>query len=95
MASSIDKSYPSRGLAAALRRFPARRRQIEGLFKVDEEFRGLCDDLADAETALQQTGELPIDIRFSRRIEYQELVESLSLELKEVVLRTNVVLFRP
>ena len=90
-----DKSSSSRGLAAALRRFPARERQIEGLFEFDEEFRGLCDDLADAETALQQTGKLPIEIRFSRRIEYQELVESLSAELNEVLLRTNVVLFRP
>ncbi|SFA81925.1 hypothetical protein SAMN03159496_00555 [Rhizobium sp. NFR07] len=95
MGSRSDKPSSSPGLAAALDRFPTLSRQVEGLFELDEDFRGLCEDLADAQTALEASKGLPADIRDARRLEYEELVTSLSGEIKEILSRANVILLRP
>lgn len=93
--SGSDKSSNSRGLSAALSRFPGLPRHIENLFAVNEDFRGLCEDLADAEAALHRCKTLPADIRDARRVEYEELVDSLLSEIKQALSRANVILLRP
>ncbi len=95
MGSSSDKASHSRGLTAVLERFPALRKQIENLFELDEEFRALCEDLADVKTALNECQHLPSDIREARRLEYEELVDSLSVEIEQALSRANVILLRP
>jgi hypothetical protein len=44
----------SEGSLAAARRFPGRQAEIEERAARNEEFRMLCTDFADAETALRQ-----------------------------------------
>lgn len=94
MGSRLDRSIGSRALVESLKQFPAHARQIEDLLHLDEDFRGLCEDLVDAQAALQETVGLPDEVRESRRIEYQELVDSLSGEITEALSKANVVLLR-
>lgn len=91
MGSSSDKPLPSPGLAAALELFPAQARRIEDLFEFDESFRGLCEDLADAQATLEHIVRLPDDIRESRRLEYRELVAALSTEIEEALSKAKVI----
>ncbi|OOO15814.1 hypothetical protein BTE56_23045 [Agrobacterium pusense] len=95
MGPGSDKSSNSRGLSAALDRFPTLPRHIENLFAIDEDFRGLCEDLADAEAALDRCKTLSADIRDARKLEYEEIVDSLSREIEQALARANVVLLRP
>lgn len=92
MGSNSGKSSTSPGLAVAIERFPTYSRQIEGLFELDEDFRGLCEDLADAQEAIKACLQLPPDIRDARRVEYEELVSSLSDEILVILSRANVIL---
>ena len=73
------------GLAAALRRFPARSLQIKELSIRDESFRGMCEDFAAAENALAHAGQLPIHVREERRAEFESLVESLAAEIEQAL----------
>ncbi|MFK4770354.1 hypothetical protein [Rhizobium sp. ZW T2_16] len=95
MGSSSDKAPHSRGLAAARERFPDLLRQIDNLFELDEEFRVLCEDLADVKTALNECRHLPAVIRDARRLEYEELIDSLAKEIEQALSRANVILLRP
>jgi len=95
MESGSDKASHSRGLVAALERFPALRRQIDNLFQFDEDFRALCEDLADVKTALNECRHLPFDIRDARQLEYEELIDSLAKEIEQALSRANVILLRP
>ena len=95
MGPGSDKASHPRGLAAALERLPALRRQIENLFELDEEFRALCEDLADVTTALHECRHLPADIRDARRLEYEELIDSLAKEIEQALSRANVIPLRP
>ena len=56
-----------------------------------ESFRGLCDDLAEAERALAATDEMPEALRRDRRAECLEWVESLTNEIERVLRRAKVV----
>ena len=56
-----------------------------------ESFRGLCDDLAEAERALTATDEMPEALRRDRRAECLEWVESLTNEIELVLRRAKVV----
>ncbi|KQV83345.1 hypothetical protein [Rhizobium sp. Root1220] len=94
MGSNSDNSAPSSGLTSALAIFPAQSRQIEDLFESDEGFRGICEDLADAQTALRQIARLPDEIRDSRRLEYKELVEGLAAEIEEALSRAKIIHLR-
>ncbi|ASY60456.1 hypothetical protein [Sinorhizobium sp. CCBAU 05631] len=73
------------GLAAALRRFPARSLQIRELSIRDESFRGMCEDFAAAESALAHTDQLPFHVREERRAEFKGLVESLAAEIEQAL----------
>ncbi len=78
------------GLQAATRRFPTRGPEIETLFARDENFRGMCDDLAAAEKALAAVEHLPENIRATRRLEYEELVGELVAEIEKALDQANI-----
>ncbi|KQV10885.1 hypothetical protein ASC97_16415 [Rhizobium sp. Root1203] len=94
MGSRSDKPLVSPGLAAALEHFPAQAQRIEDLFESDESFRGICEDLADAEATLKQIARLPDDVRDARRSEYRELVKGLSGEIEEAISRAKIIPLR-
>ena len=74
-----------RGLQAAVRRFPLKVAEIRRLAFADESFRSLCDDLAEAESALGRwtlSSSAQSDVR---RLEYQLLVEELFGEIEQMV----------
>ncbi|PTM97344.1 hypothetical protein [Mycoplana dimorpha] len=81
----------SAGLASALRRFPTQSAEIQNLIGRNETFRGLCDDLAAAEQALLSVDQLPDAVRESRRIEFENLVDSLAGELEHALSQIKVV----
>ena len=70
-----------KGLQVAVRLFPLQSQEIRRLAFASSIFRSLCDDLAEAETALEQlTG--PASAQHDlRRTEYQVLIEELSVEI--------------
>ncbi|WP_432704666.1 hypothetical protein [Ensifer sesbaniae] len=78
-------------MQAATRRFPTRGPEIGTLLARDENFRGMCDDLAAAETALAAAEHLPENIRATRRLEYEELVGELVAEIEKALARANIV----
>ncbi|NRP17317.1 hypothetical protein LPJGGPFB_00536 [Ensifer adhaerens] len=71
------------GLQAALRRFPDKPLRIRQLMLGSESFRGLCEDLALAEGALEKIDTFEADVREERRREFEELIVSLADELKQ------------
>jgi hypothetical protein len=73
------------GLSAAIRRYPQFELAIRRLMNADEGFRDICEELADAETALSKVDDLPAALRETRRAEWQELVDRLAGELKTAV----------
>jgi hypothetical protein len=76
------------GVLAAVRRFPERQQAIEALAGRNEDFRSLCVDLADAETALAGWQASTAAVREARCAEYRSLVEDLAREA-EVVLKAG------
>jgi hypothetical protein len=82
---------PGTGQWAATRRFPSETKLIEELMFRSESFRGLCDDLAEAERALAATDEMPEALRRDRRAECQEWVESLTDEIERALGTAKVV----
>ena len=56
-----------------------------------ESFRGLCEDLAEAERALAGTDEMPEALRRDRRAECLEWVESLANEIEQVLRKAKVI----
>ena len=80
-----------RGLLAATSRFPAHTAEIEALMLSDEEFRGLCDDLAEAEVALESIDQLPGAIREERRRECRSWIGGLSGEIEAALRQKKVI----
>jgi hypothetical protein len=77
-----DHSLCGAGFLAACRRFPQHEFTIRRLMKADPEFRDICDELADAEAALERVDESsPAHLRETRRLEWSELVERLVREV--------------
>lgn len=74
-----------RGVLAALRHFPARRRAIEEMVLKSENFRLLCTDLADAEAALSNWERSPSPLKDERCAEYRSLVTALKAEILEIL----------
>jgi hypothetical protein len=64
---------------------------IRRLIEMDESFRDICEELADAELALAQVDNLPIAVREARRAEWQELVDRLAGELHAAILDQDAV----
>jgi len=68
--------------AAATRRFPDFELPIRRLLAVDENFRDICEELAEAEHALAMVDDMPAASRAARRAEWQELIGRLLVEIE-------------
>jgi len=66
---------------AAIARFPDRGHAIEELARTNDDFRSLCEDLAEAEAALARWEHSSSPVREARCAEYGELVRDLAVEI--------------
>ena len=73
------------------RLFPAHAFEIEQMLVADEEFRGLCGDLAAAQSALQRISLLPVRLRSERRVECESWIENLIQEIEGALRRKKVI----
>lgn len=74
-----------KGVLAAVRRFPRRSLEITRLAIADASFRSLCEDLREAEEALERWSHVTSDQAALRRSEYDLLVEELAAEIEGIV----------
>jgi hypothetical protein len=81
------------GLLAAIRRFPEYRTEIEQMGARDEDFRLLCEDFAEAESALSLWEKSTSPHRSQRMVEYNGLLTSLAEELRNALNSSSVVRF--
>ncbi|MGZ2380657.1 hypothetical protein EHI44_16240 [Rhizobium leguminosarum] len=70
------------GRTAVRRQFPARIKAIDDLSARSEDFREICRDFADAQSALQKWNVSTDPKRGERVVEYQELIAELSKEIE-------------
>ncbi|AUW43035.1 hypothetical protein [Rhizobium leguminosarum] len=70
------------GMTAVRRQFPARIKAIDDLSARSEDFREICRDFADAQSALQKWNVSTDPKRDERVVEYQELIVELSKEIE-------------
>ncbi|MBY5531980.1 hypothetical protein HFO42_03715 [Rhizobium leguminosarum] len=70
------------GVTAVRRQFPARIKAIDDLSARSEDFREICRDFADAQSALQKWNVSTDPKRNERVVEYQELIAELSKEIE-------------
>ncbi|EJC66862.1 hypothetical protein OLZ32_00795 [Rhizobium sp. 1AS11] len=70
------------GVTAVRRQFPARIKAIDDLSARSEDFREICRDFADAQSALQKWNVSTDLKRDERVVEYQELIAELSKEIE-------------
>ena len=82
------------GVLAAIRLLPRHKKEVEELASTSEEFRGLCRDLADAETVLDRLEKSEAPDRAARRIEYRSLLDGLEAELRQAVQEKHVTEYR-
>lgn len=75
-----QKAEP-RGYQAAARRFPGREQAISKLMDQSDQFAEICEELADAESALANLGDLPQAVQRERNAEWDELITRLVSEL--------------
>jgi hypothetical protein len=75
--------------AAAARRFPELELPIRRLFDTSENFRDICEELAEAETALSVAEKSADASTEDRRGEWRELVDRLVGEV-ELAIRADV-----
>lgn len=73
------------GVRAAIRLLPRHRKDVEELAMASEAFRGICRDLAVAETVLGRLEKSAVPGTAARRLEYRSLVDGLEAELRQAV----------
>jgi hypothetical protein len=69
------------GKRLALRRFPSKARTIEELTRRSENFRDMCEELAEAEAALLAAKNAPAEVRNERMAESTGWIERLNAEI--------------
>lgn len=74
-----------KAVAAAVRRFPHFELPVRRLIETDENFREICEELAEAELALSATASVAAPLREVRRAEWQGLVDRLALEVEGAI----------
>jgi len=79
------------GEIAVLRLFPQEHQKIRLLLVRDGDFRDLCDELAEAESALQATEALPLPVRAERRAEWTASIDRLTAMIARTLRATNAV----
>jgi hypothetical protein len=85
-----ETQRPVDGKGAALRRFPAKARLIEELTERSEDFRDMCEELAEAELALLAAKDAPPGVRAERIAEWTGWIDRLSEEIEAALERVNV-----
>ena len=75
--------------------FPGFAREFELLIESDDDFRSICRDLVDAEVAATKWGSSSTAESEQRRLEYLGLIDDLKSEIKDRLLTSRVVPFRP
>jgi hypothetical protein len=85
-----DAPRPGEGKLAALRRFPGKAGLIEELVARSENFRDMCDELADVESALLAIKDLPAKLRKEREAECAGWIERLTGEIEVELGNANV-----
>ncbi|PWK66442.1 hypothetical protein [Aminobacter sp. AP02] len=94
--NSVPESMRA-ALSAALRRFPSLELTIRQLIATDQNFRDMCDELAEAEAALSRVDQLPLHICAIRKAEWGDLVERLAREIlaalqeKQTIARSHII----
>jgi hypothetical protein len=74
-----------RGLQAAVRRFPLMGTKIGELARTDDGFRALCEDLADAESAMHEWAISASSRKEARQSEYRVLADELAAEIELIL----------
>ena len=82
-----DGAGAAEAVASAVRRFPRFELTVRRMMKADEAFREICEELAEAESALLATESLPAPLREVRREEWDALVHRLAVEVWEAIRR--------
>jgi hypothetical protein len=82
------KETKRESFAAAVRRFPDLELPIRRLFETSENFRDICEELAEAEFALSAAETAAADSKEDRAAEWRELVERLVGEV-ELAIRAD------
>ena len=99
MAKEDKSAGRTRAISAAVRRFPRFELTIYRLVERSESFRDMCEELAEAESALSMVDKMPPTLREARRAEWHELVDRLVGEvgavLKTDAIRTSAIIPRP
>jgi len=72
-----------------LRRFPACRRAIEELIARGGDFRDMCEELAEADTALRAAEALPPALRMDRQAEWTNAITRLEGEIARALKEAN------
>lgn len=73
------------GVLAAVRLLPRHKKEVEQLALTNEDFRGLCRDLADAERALERHARSGLPNSAARYTEYRNLIDGLESELRQII----------
>lgn len=84
-----ERANKHQAFTAATRRFPLFELPIKRLIEADENFRDICEELAEAESALAAVDKLPAALRETRRAEWQALVDRLIVEVEAALGRGN------
>ena len=79
------------GELAVKRRFPEKSQAVDQLIGRDENFRDMCEELADVESALNAIDRVPKELRQERLMEWGELADRLVAELDAAIGKFNVV----
>ena len=79
-----------RGVLAAERRLPHMGGEIRRLAFADPAFRALCEDLAEAQAAVERWGATATAPAPSRRAEYEQLAAELAAEIAAAIIGHTV-----
>ena len=85
MAPRGEPTGIGQAFAAAARWFPRSEFAIRKLMSHSEAFRDMCEELAEAERALENVSGIPLYLREARRAEWQELIDGLVAEIGEAL----------
>jgi hypothetical protein len=91
LSSMSEAERRGEGKRAALRRFPDEARLIEELAARSENFRDMCDELAEVERALLATKDVRPEIREERIAEWTGWVDRLTAEIAAELRKANVI----
>ncbi len=80
-----ERTSKHEAFTAATGRFPNFELSIKRLLETDENFRDICEELAEAEYALSRVETMPDALRVARRAEWQELIDRLIDEVEAVI----------